>query len=138
MHFRSLLPLILSSLYASQVIGQARHDCCLCHTIEGQWLCVKWNEETDTLSCGVGGQIQPGSKCTVERFYQPEERLQANVSLYLGTNQSPFRLDVGINPANCKPWKEFATQWTGWGAYMFDGGSIGTYDMGQCESVGAI
>ncbi|KAH8746899.1 hypothetical protein F5883DRAFT_437744 [Diaporthe sp. PMI_573] len=138
MHFRSLLPLLITSLYASQVVAEAYGDCCLCHHIEGQWLCVKWNEETDTLSCGLGGSFPSGSKCTVNRFYQPENRLQANVSLYMGANETPYRLDLGINPGNCKPWKEFPTQWTGWGSYMFDGGDISAQDMSLCEEYGAV
>lgn len=138
MHFRSLLPLLMTSLYASQVVAEAYGDCCMCHYIELQWLCVKWNEETDSLSCGLGGPFPQGSKCTVERFYQPENRLQANVSLFMGTNESPYRLDLGINPGNCKPWKEFATQWTGWGAYMFNGGEISSQDMSVCEGYGAV
>lgn len=138
MHFRSLLPLLMSSLYATQVVAEAYGDCCMCHYIELQWLCVKWNENTDTLSCGLGGPFPSGSKCTVDKFYQPEDRLQANVSLYMGANESPYRLDLGINPGNCKPWKEFPTQWTGWGAYMFNGGEISAQDMSVCEGYGAV
>ncbi|KAG8157346.1 hypothetical protein KVR01_012730 [Diaporthe batatas] len=137
MHFRSLLPLLMSTLYATQAIAKGYGDCCLCHYIELQWLCVKWNENTDTLSCGLNGPFPPGSKCTVEKFYQPQDRLQANVSLYMGANKSPYRLDLGINPRNCKPWKEFPTQWTGWGAYMFNGGDISAQDMSVCERFGA-
>lgn len=138
MHFRSLLPLLMSSLYATQVVAEAYGDCCMCHYIELQWLCVKWNEETDSLSCGLGGPFPQGSKCTVDRFYQPENRLQANISLYMGANESPYRLDMGINPGNCKVWKEFPTQWTGWGAYMFNGGEISSQDMSVCEGYGAV
>lgn len=138
MQFRTLLPVLITGLCASQATAAKYNDCCMCHFIEGLQFCVKWNEATDTLSCGVGPGFSPGSRCSAERFYHPNDRLQANVSLWLGANEKPYRLDMGINPANCKIWKEVPTQWVGWGAYLFNGGFIQKEWPEVCTGYGAL
>lgn len=73
---------------------------------------------------------------TALRSRSTADRLLSTTTYFTsGANESPYRLDLCIKPGNCKPWKKFFTQWTGRGAYMFNGGEISSQDMSVCEGM---
>ncbi|KAF3803258.1 hypothetical protein GCG54_00013365 [Colletotrichum gloeosporioides] len=99
-------------------------------------LWLTWDEPAQVVRCGLSGNFQPGTKCSVATFKDENGNLNALTNITFGSDPQPFQFRLGINPGSCDPLPndKVVTGWEGWGVFMWEGHEFATEPLGLCNT----
>lgn len=133
MHSTAYIRLLAFSAYIASAVA----NCCFLNTFGQQHLNLLWDDASQSIKCGMDGAILEGTGCYVENSKDAEGDTQALISVFFGTDRTPFKYRLGVNPTDCTPLPadKVATSWEGWGAQLFRDNQLTVQDLWVCDNL---